>query len=382
MALVGCGGSPGAAGDGFLPGDAGTREGVLGFGAAQRTLGTGTVITVADVNGDGKVDAVVAGVDPSTGGPTGGSLLSMGDGTFRTGGTFSTGGSSLWLTTGDFTGGGKASLISANGSGNPGGGNMMALTGHGDGTFGSARSFSAEQYPVAVVSGDFDKDGKDDAAVVARSAGKLDIFLSSASMAASLGAGMVPEAIAVGDFNGDGNLDLAVGGGTSVKGQVVIFLGSAAGAFTAGVTYPLGKEAGAIAAADADGDGKLDLIVADKISATVTVGHGHGDGTFAFGAGFPTGTGADNTLALVVGDFNGGGRLDAAVINVPGAGPAYLSVVLGGGDGTFGPPNMFGQFNTSEVNPGALGAGDFNGDGRLDLIVAHGQIETFTNTSR
>jgi hypothetical protein len=111
------------------------------------------------------------------------------------------------------------------------------------------------------------------------------------------------------------------------------------------------------------------------------VAHGNGDGTFVLGRAFPTTADRANTFCLVVGDFNGGGRLDAAVLNVPGAGPAYVSVVLGSGDGTFGAPLELGQFNTTGVIRGGLGTGDFNGDGRPDLVVAHGLIDVFLNTS-
>ncbi len=388
VALAACSSHGATGGDGFVSGDAGTREGTLGFGAAQRTLGTGSVVAVFDANSDGKVDVVVAGVDPNTGGPTGGSLLAQGDGSFKVGGTFSTLGSSAWLASGDYTGDGHADLFSANGSGNPGpsGGNMAALPSQVNGMFGPAKSFAAEADPVAVESGDFNHDGKADAAIAAYQGpdgkGRVDVFLAGVANATSYGGGSLPQAIAIGDFNGDGELDLAAGGGTSVTGSLVILLGSATGAFTPGASYQPGKQVAALAAADADGDGKLDLVIADQIDATVAVAHGNGDGTFALGRAYPTGSGHDNTMCMVVGDFNGGGRLDAAVLNIPGAGPAYLSVVLGGGDGTFGAPAMFGQFNTTGVIRGGLGTGDFNGDGRPDLVVAHGLIDVFLNSSQ
>jgi hypothetical protein len=67
---------------------------------------------------------------------------------------------------------------------------------------------------------------------------------------------------------------------------------------------------------------------------------------------------------IVAGDFNGDGHLDLATANI---GDNTVSVLLGNGDGTFQPPV------TDPVGSGAghIAAGDFNGDGRIDLAVSN-----------
>ncbi len=72
--------------------------------------------------------------------------------------------------------------------------------------------------------------------------------------------------------------------------------------------------------------------------------------------------------AIVAGDFTGDGYLDLAVANVGGT----VSVLLGNGDGTFQPQVTYavGQL------PHAIVAGDFTGDGRTDLAVANYQDNT------
>ena len=64
----------------------------------------------------------------------------------------------------------------------------------------------------------------------------------------------------------------------------------------------------------------------------------------------------------MAGDFSGDGRLDLAVAN---NGSNDVSVLMGNGDGTFQPAVQY----AAGGSPVALVAGDFSGDGRLDLAV-------------
>src|SRR3954470_16626493 len=68
--------------------------------------------------------------------------------------------------------------------------------------------------------------------------------------------------------------------------------------------------------------------------------------------------------AVALGDFNADGRNDLAVAN---GGSNDVSVLLGTGHGTFGPPTNF----AAHTNPQGIAVGDFNGDNRQDLAVAN-----------
>jgi hypothetical protein len=71
---------------------------------------------------------------------------------------------------------------------------------------------------------------------------------------------------------------------------------------------------------------------------------------------------------MAVGDFNGDGICDLAVAGPNGDLPAAVSVLLSNGDGYFQAPLNFGCFDP--FYPTSMAAGDFNGDGLLDLAMA------------
>jgi FG-GAP-like repeat len=115
-------------------------------------------------------------------------------------------------------------------------------------------------------------------------------------------------------------------------------------------------------AADLNGDGKVDLAGAG--ANVVSVMLGNGDGTFAAKTDFPV---AAAPQAVAAGDFNSDGKIDLmATLN-----DAQLSLALltGTGTGTFNPPIYFP--NTSGFDSPAIAATDLNSDGKLDLVVMH-----------
>ena len=148
-----------------------------------------------------------------------------------------------------------------------------------------------------------------------------------------------PLAIASGDLDGDGNIDLAVANYDT--DDVSVLWGNGDGTFTPGAstfivgTNPNGEAPVAIAIADINGDGKLDIVTANELADTVSVLLNQGGRTFATAQESTVSPSADIAMspeAVAVGDFNGDGKLDVVTPNIL---DDSVTVLLGNGDGTF-----------------------------------------------
>ena len=121
-------------------------------------------------------------------------------------------------------------------------------------------------------------------------------------------------------------------------------------------------------AVDVNGDGILDLVGTGLNTAAVMLGNGNG--TFRTKVEFPVGSQAQDVTA---GDFNGDGRVDLAVsLSDPSI---MVSILRGNGDGTFSAPSNIA--NSTGADSPAIVTTDLDNDGRLDLVVAH-SISCFT----
>jgi len=322
-------------------------------------LGGGTLAT-ADLNGDGKLDLVVAPSPFQIYGGTSFIQIYLGNGS----GTFSNPYNyepnfvldildRADLVLADFNQDGKLDIAAQN----------MILLGNGNGSF---QGLLAVAVPAtAAVGGDFDKNGTQDVATV--SDNNVYILLNDGTGVLTLAQTYTLQQsaanIATADLNGDGNLDLIVTG-VGLNSQdwgYSVLLGKGDGSFQSPVFYQQNVQPGdnSIVVADFNNDHKPDFAVNAGLQ-TVAVLLGKGDGTFSTPAYFFNG----GSSGLAAADFNGDGNIDLASA---GAG---LSILLGNGDGTFQPaafpqPNFYSPFC----------AGDLTGDGKTDLVGSGIQVQ-------
>jgi hypothetical protein len=316
-------------------------------------------------------------------------LLGKGDGTFTNLPLQPPPGLSA-IAEGDFTGNGRLDLAVTNEGKNT----VTIMLNNGDGTFTQAAGspIPVGPAPIAIAVGDFNRDGKLDLAVVnsdlnsgaSPPAGSVTVLLGNGDgtftqapgspvLAGSILAGY---AIAIGDFNGDGALDLAV---TDYSAAVWILLGNGDGTFKKAPVDPVKAPdlfyTETIVAGDLNGDGKLDLAVTGLSPVhALNVLLGNGDGTFTplpnccgYGDGGPT-----RNDYMTMGDFNGDGKLDLAVLSMEQmiSTPAdFVQMFLGKGDGTFAPTDYAVVMNAPSA---AIVNGDFNGSGTQGLVVLGG----------
>jgi len=354
-----------------------------------------------DFNGDGRPDLVVANgcppvsIPPDLCASTPGGVrvfLTNADGTLGAARGYLSGGQgSQSVVVGDFNGDKKLDLALVNtcfSATDCSKGAVVILMGGGDGTFRPVHKYSSGGYlGTALATGDFNRDGNLDLAVVNMCTSGAGFNCSDGEVSVLFGRGdgsfkpavsyalnwCDPAVVAVGDFNKDGIPDLVI---TSVcaGNKVSVLLGSPDGSFQAPQGYGSpGSFAGSVAVADLNGDGNLDLAVTnfvDAVSGGVTVLLGDGEGAFQEFSSYILG-GSLWAKSVAVADVNQDNKLDLLVTTAGGlsnSSNGQVSVFLGRGDGIFQAARTFAS---GGIDATSVIVSDFNGDGKPDMAVAN-----------
>jgi hypothetical protein len=362
-----------------------------------------SAIQLGDVNGDGIPDLL-------TGTSTGAYLsLGLGGGLFGAPTLLAPGDIST-LALGDINGDGQLDVA----VGIPGNGLTSGVSGvsiyinDGTGNFtfretvGATTGLSSGDGPAGLLLKDLNGDGKADLLYRVRgtydgttfAGGGIAISLSNASgtgfaaqtiAPAGVDAELGANGIAVGDVNGDGKLDivtvasgfLAPNSTTAAGGGLFVLQGNGDGSFAPASQLAIpdagGRASDSLALADLNHDGRLDIVATRNLDNSVPDPAGDtfvllnvGGGTF--GAATAAYQGALSPRQIAIGDMNGDGIPDLVISENQVHDTSGRDVLLGKGDGTFGPKKTYFVADGSI----AFALADVDGDGKLDVLDSSG----------
>ena len=329
-------------------------------------------VAIGDLDGDGKADLAVANFTSST--------ISV----FRNTGTpgavsyaakidFATGSNPRSVAIGDLDGDGKADLAVANG-----GSNMISVF-RNTGTPGAISyavkiDFATGANPYSVAIGDLDGDGKADLAVANSGSNTISVFRNTGAPGAISYAAKIdfatdsaPYSVAIGDLDGDGRADLAVPNHASSKISVFRNSGTpGAISYATKIDFATGSYPFSIAIGDLDGDGRADLAVMNGSNTLSTFRNTGTPGAISYAAKIDFAIG--NSTSVAIGDLDGDGKADLVVANNNINGT--LSVFRN--TGTPGTISYAAKIDfVTGANPYSVAIGDLDGDGKADLAVAN-----------
>jgi hypothetical protein len=369
--------------------------------AAEQVFPVGAhpaALTAADIDGDGRLDVIVANRDDDTLSvllnrtAPGASVPA-----FAAQSTFGAGAFPLAVTVADINGDGRADVAVADHEASA----VSILlnttaTGAAVATFAAAQAITTDIHPTLIAAADLNGDGRADlVAVNDEGSGTASVLINATAPGASASAfaplqtfdaGAFPEGIVCADIDGDGRADLAVTNNMFFGGVSVLKNATVPGATTASFAARAYIDAGAwpdsIAAADVNRDGRIDLVVSNQTLNAVSVLRNATapGGVPRFGAPQPFDAGGAHAVTMA--DVNGDGLPDVVVAD---SGSDMISILLDTAPPSAATLSIAAPASfPAGANPRAIATADLDGDGRRDLVVAdydESNVSVFMNTA-
>jgi hypothetical protein len=322
-------------------------------------------IAVADFNNDGKLDIAITPNEAQGLAWTFNNLIDIylnnGTGTFTFAGEDTTASAFVYMDAGDVDHDGNVDIVA---SGNP----TSVMRGNGNGTFHLAQTYPSAGLTGSLELGDLNGDGFDDLITPDAKKG-VDVRLNQGNgtfgPSSKQGGGELVRALMVSDIDGDGFQDVVtIEQSTSNSFTMSVLLGRGNGTLGRVVrTTVSGFPGEAIGSGDFNGDGKTDVSVPRYGGGGVAILLGNGNGTFGPQTNYPM---PQDTQRLAVGDVDGDGKLDVVAanygVNFPNPG-GDISILYGNGSGGFTQGTVI-----AVANGNGVALGDFNADSRLDIV--------------
>jgi hypothetical protein len=238
--------------------------------------------------------------------------------------------------------------------------------------------FDADQGPSGLAVGDLRGDGHLDIVTGNAAHNTVSVLLGNGDRTFQrpvnyATGGLGNEFVTLAQLRPGGPVDIISASNDDYFGTLSVFLGVGDGTFRSAVQYHVAEQEipFAVVAGDFGGDGIPDLVTLDDgvLGPMISLFAGRGDGTFGSPINFPLAHMTQTVYSLTAGDFAGNGHLDLAVGTIGG-----VDVLLGNEDGTFQPPVFY------SADPGfgvaSVLAQDLTGTGKLDLVTANSGANT------
>lgn len=244
-------------------------------------------------------------------------------------------------------------------------------------SFDNVVNYSSGFSTSCVAAGDLDLDGKVDLITAAAQGGGVSMFrnISDSNIALAsqiyVGSGSNIFCLAVSDLDGDGRLDIVAANGN--QNNVLLFrnlsIGPGQMAFASRVDLPTGTFPYAVAIKDFNGDGKPDIAAVNSTGNTVSIlKNNSSPGSFAFSTKVDFATGS-SPFWIDAGDLDGDGKPDIATAN----GSATNSVSILRNTSTASTISFAAKVDFDGGNLGyGISLADFNNDTKQDLVIANG----------